>query len=331
MPVLEPLRRSIRSREDPTPRASFGSRARAGRLASLGLAAGLLFAFDLPASADPASDFPPCTREPSQADLEGAAGAHKAAKAYYERGDYDKAIERWREAYSFDCAKPAVFLNLANAYEKKGDKASAIAMLELYLTRAKDPPDAATIATKVNNLKASLKQQPDTAPSGTATPPPVPSASSSADPGPAPTGTGPDKLPPPTGERPFGFVPWIVVGIGGAAVVTGVIVLVMGQSKISAAEDLCGPDHGHCPPVSKQTKAEKNIIADGQTGQTMSTIGSVVLGVGGAAILGGLAWQLFGNNPKEATPSRGGLLAPSLRVLPDVGADHSGLVVSGAF
>ena len=39
----------------------------------------------------------------SAADQEGAKGAHKAASQFYDRGDYEKAIRYWTDAYGFDC------------------------------------------------------------------------------------------------------------------------------------------------------------------------------------------------------------------------------------
>src|SRR5687767_8574327 len=68
--------------------------------------------------------FPECTREPTPQDIEGAKGAHKAAAQWFEKADYDRAIQYWRDAYSLDCTKHALLLNIASAYEKKGDKQS---------------------------------------------------------------------------------------------------------------------------------------------------------------------------------------------------------------
>jgi hypothetical protein len=266
----------------------------------------------VPAAADAASDFPPCTREPSAADIEGAAGSHRAAKAFYERADYDRAIQLWRDAYGFDCTKPAVFLNVANAYEKKGDKAAAVAILELYLTRApKDAPDLGTIAAKVNNLKSALKTEPTT----TAT---APTATASATTGPAPTSTGPDQPTTTTmpGERPFGFLPWIPVGVGGAALLGGAILLPVGIGMVSDAEAACPSRRGCSPEVEAQ----------GNDGITNQNIGGILLAVGGAAVVGGLVWQFVFNKPRGA--------AASVQVVPMVAhgqAGANGVGLHGSF
>jgi tetratricopeptide (TPR) repeat protein len=293
-------------------------------LGVFGILAAALVVATAPALADPPPEFPPCTREPTQADIEGAAGSHRAAKAYYERGEYDRAVQLWRDAYNFDCTKPAVFLNMANAYEKKGDKVAAIAMLEIYLVRApKDAADASTIAAKINNLKNSLKTDPGT--------PPTPSASATADPGPAPTSTvGPDKpVPPPEGERPYGVLPWIVAGAGAAIGIGGVIPLAIGFGKISDAEKLCGESHTDCPPDDKLTPAQKKIKQDGSDGQTLVPIGWILVGVGGAALVGGLVWQFAFNQRQPATTT--GQLQTGVRLLPAVGPRQQGVVLTGQF
>jgi hypothetical protein len=282
-------------------------------VAAVAVASAPLLAGATEAWADAPPAFPPCTKEPSAADVEGAAGSHRAAKAYYERGEYDKAVQLWRDAYSFDCSKPAVFLNMGNAYEKKGDKAAAVAMFETYLARApKDSPDVGTISAKVQNLKASLPSEPAAV---------APAATTTAPVGPAATVTQPDTLPPPPGERPYGVVPWIVAGAGVAAVGAGVVVAVIGIGKVADAEDLC-------PLVDGKPKCPSSDIAeDGNSGRTLRTTGFVIAGVGAAAIAGGLVWQFAFNKPQvsAAQPGRG------VRVAPVVSAQHQGLQLSGRF
>lgn len=286
--------------------------------AAVAVASAPLWAASTLAWADAPPAFPPCTKEPSAADVEGAAGSHRAAKAYYERGEYDKAVQLWRDAYSFDCSKPAVFLNMGNAYEKKGDKAAAVAMFETYLARApKDAPDTGTISAKVANLKAALANEP--APAATA--PTAPTA-------PAPAPTQPDVLPPAPGERPYGVVPWIVAGAGVAAVGAGVVVAIIGQGKVSQAEEDCGGSRGKCKGQPGDGKEQiQKYIDDGNSGRTLTTTGIIVAGVGGAALAGGLIWQFAFNKPQPTAAS----LERGVRLAPLVSPQHQGLVFSGRF
>ena len=96
------------------------------RLWRIGLGASIALSMSLAFATDPVSLYPECTRKPTSADLDGAKGAHKAASQFYDRGDYEKAIRYWTDAYSFDCTAHGVLINIANAYEKMGDNQRAL-------------------------------------------------------------------------------------------------------------------------------------------------------------------------------------------------------------
>lgn len=250
--------------------------------------------------------FPECTREPSAADVEGAKGAHKAAEQFFERGDYARAIQYWRDAYSFDCTKPKLLINVANAYEKSGDKLATIATLETYLKRAPNAPDSKVLQEKVANLKASMK------------PAPAPSAPTTAEPAPPPSASAPPPPPPaetPSSEGQKSLAPWVVVGVGGAAVVAGAILLPVGLSTISDAEARC-PTRVGCT---------EEAAADGNAGRVQSALGGVFLGVGAAAVAGGLIWEFAFNEPSKAESLK------ELRVVPQVHPRATGVTVEGRF
>jgi hypothetical protein len=277
----------------------------------VGLGAGVLLAAGLALAGDPAVDYPECTRTPSAADLEGAKGAHKAATQFYERADYARAIQYWKDAYQFDCTAHGVLINIANAYEKKGDRAEAVAALETYLTRTTDASETQTIQEKIQNLKNSLKTEPvpSASQSSSVKPPPLPTASASA---------GSSVEPPPAPEPPYGYAPWVVAGAGIVPLLAGGILLPSGLSAISDAEKKC-PTRNDCGDE----------VADkGNSGRTQATVGGVLLGLGAAGIVGGLVWQFAFNNPvvPQAAPQ-----APAVRVLPAAGPGFAGVGVSGSF
>src|SRR5262249_34059686 len=126
----------------------------------------------------PAVTYPECNRKPTPADLEGAKGAHRAATQFYDRADYDKAIRYWLDAYNFDCTAHGTLINIASAYERKGDKPAAIFALETYVKRSGPDP---TIEERIKNMKQSIVATPQ--PSAT------PSASAMAIPSALPTVT----------------------------------------------------------------------------------------------------------------------------------------------
>ncbi|MFT3775842.1 MAG: hypothetical protein QM820_61645 [Minicystis sp.] len=97
-----------------------------------------------------------CTRTPKPADVTAAKGAHKAAARFYERGAWDDAIRCWADAYNFDCTAHDLLVNIANALEKKGDRAAALATLEAYLEHKPN----AEVAERVRKLREALGADP---------------------------------------------------------------------------------------------------------------------------------------------------------------------------
>lgn len=263
------------------------------------------------ASDDPDLLFPVCERVPTPADIEAAKAMHAAAVQLFDRGEYDRAIENWRDTYKVHCTAHAVLLNVASAYENKGDKESAIAALEAYLRRSPDAPDAASTQKRIEELKQSIPPKIET---------PPPTATPSVRPPPPP---------PPKFERPYGHKPWIAVGAGGFALVAGAVLLPVGLSSVSDAEDACGPTHA-CK------KSQADIADKGNAGRVQIIVGDIALGVGAAAIAGGLAWQFLFNKARAQTP--GGTTEPpknkdraSPTLLPIVGSGFSGFLLRSSF
>jgi tetratricopeptide (TPR) repeat protein len=262
----------------------------------------------LQASGQPVS-FPECAREPTPSDIDGAKGAHAAAKQYFEKADYEKAIQYWRDAYNFDCTKPALLQNIANAYEKKGDTRAAVDVLRIYLLRSPGAPDHATVREKIENLEKSMSQQPDSGPPpvADAAPPAVVDASVDA---------GTVEPPPGDAGTTMNLLPWGVAAGGAAIAIAGAILLPVGLSGIADAEDRCG---------GTRECADDDARKDGNLARTEATIGTIALGVGVLALAGGLVWQFV------FTPQQPKAPASALTVTPTVGPRAGGLTFSGAF
>jgi hypothetical protein len=269
-------------------------------------------------SPNAASPYPQCDREPSPSDIEGAKGAHKAAELFYAKGNYDRAIQSWTDAYSFDCTAHRLLINIGNAHEKIGNKDKAIEAFETYLDRM--GPDAdPTIADKVENLRKLAAPQPQ----------PQPQPVGNGDPNPI------DSPPPPPDDNPeepdeggdSSVAPFVLMGVGGVLVVVGAVLLGVGSSKVSDAEASCaiasGGDPRNCG-VGPESEALKN---DGNSGRTMMGVGAVGLGLGGAAVIGGVVWWLVSGSDDNDNAQ----LRPMYT--PRVGdhADFAGLELSGSF
>ena len=280
------------------------------RLWRIGLGASIALSVSLAFATDPVSLYPECTRKPTPADLDGAKGAHKAASQFYDRGDYEKAIRYWTDAYSFDCTAHGVLINIANAYEKLGDKASAVGALETFLKRAGTDT---TIEEKVRNLKQSAPP-----PVATATPTVTAMPSASAVPSAVPKAI-PSAVPH-AGRKPYGYTPLIAAGGGAAVALVGGVLLGVGTSAIGSATTNC-PDR-KCP------KAYEDQISKGNTGRIEQGIGATGLVLGLAAAGGGLAWELLFNKPRPGAPPPAKV---GIHVLPAAGPSEGGMSVSGSF
>ena len=250
--------------------------------------------------------YPECTKKPTPADVEGAKGAHKAASQFYERAEYDKAIRYWNDAYSFDCTANDLLVNIANAYEKLGDRPATVATLEAYLKRT-GPNE--TIELKVKNLRAIMTP----APTATVAPTVAPTVT-------APTAV--PTTPPPSPPRPYGNTPWFLVGGGGVVALIGVILLPVGYGAVSTADAAC-PNHS-CPKGTSQ-----DVLDKGNTGRTEAGVGWTMMTVGLAAAGGGLAWQMLFNKPRAAAP--GQPPKAGLWMTPVGGPGNAGVALGGSF
>ncbi len=281
------------------------------RVRKLVIGSGLLLAVatSVPALAQTSGGGAPypaaCTNVPPS-ESERAHVIYQAGKVQYDDKNYDAAIQQFRDAYVRDCSKHDLLIIISRAYELKGDRVEALKALELYLERVPSSPDAPTHRKGIEQLKRQIA----------AAPPPT--ASSTA-PAPAPT----TSTAPPTEVREHTAAPWIIVGLGGAAVVTGVILLVAAP-KIPAN---CNSSNGSC----KANPGESTTQLDDDRSKAGSSVGLTTAGTftligGGVVLAGGLLWHfLEPTGPVEKT----GTIKPT--VTPAVAPGYAGMSFGGTF
>ncbi|MET0595389.1 MAG: tetratricopeptide repeat protein [Polyangiaceae bacterium] len=242
--------------------------------------------------------FPPCTTTATDADRKAAQGAFAAGQASFNEADYPTAIVYWRDAYRRDCSAHALLLNLARAYELKGDRGEAVNALETYLQRKPDASDAEQIRRRIENLKTQIA-----AAEKSAAPAPLPSpASSVAAPPPAAQPTPMQSSAPPSAQPAADSaeskgsrspVPLFVAAGGGVLAIAGAVVLAGGISKVNEAADAC-PDRKNCQ--------DTNVVDQGNAGRTQQVVGGIVLGAGGVAVAGGLLWYFLSSPSGDSAP-----------------------------
>jgi len=266
------------------------------------------------AQAQPATtSFPACTVKPSASDSEAAHSAFLLGKRFFDEADYGSAIHNFVDAYKLDCTKTELLTIIARANELSGDRVEAVHALETYLVRVQNlaPEDRAQIQRRIDNLKIQVAAQ---TPASTTPPSALPATAL-----PAPsTSTPPAEATAPAPSAPearhHGVGPWVVTGIGGAAILTGGIVWIVGQQKYSSAVSQCGGNT--CPPGS-------SAIDQGNTGHTLMQVGGGVF-LGGLGLVGaGLLWHFL-----EPT---GGPTETKAMIGPDVGPGYSGVSLAGRF
>jgi tetratricopeptide (TPR) repeat protein len=246
--------------------------------------------------------YPECDHTPSDSDVDAAKGLHKAAEQYYAKARYDRAIQSWNEAYGFDCRAHGLLINIGNAYEKLGETKKAVDAFETYLARTGDSADP-TVRDKVANLKELIQRQPQPPAPPSPDPAPVPKPRPKPKP---PNGDGGDE-----GPNPY---PWVVVGIGGAVAIAGGVLLGLGIRNENIAASDC-PDRKDCD--------DPDAARLGNQGIAMQRAGAVMLGVGGAAILGGILWFVLDSSSSES--------AKETTLVPTLSPHFSGLTLSGSF
>jgi tetratricopeptide (TPR) repeat protein len=253
----------------------------------------------------PASYPPPCdASKVSKADVDRAHTVYLSGKQYLDESNYDKAISYFDDAYSIDCSVHGILPIIATAYERKGDKAEAVRALEEYLRRVPSAADREHVERRIKNLNDQIaREQPSasaaasTASSAPVAPPvasaaPEPSASAAAPPSPGPTSEESPKHSP-------GVGPWILVGVGGAALIGGAIMFPVGAGDVSTAADQC-PSRKDCA----------GSVADkGNLGRTLETVGPIVGAAGLVSIGAGLVWLLTAK-PSGAPASGGAFVTP---------------------
>jgi tetratricopeptide (TPR) repeat protein len=123
------------------------------------LAAPSCFAQQKSPSGPPAPPVPPAEAQPKAADEDNAAIPPVSADEdinvgmyYLHKGDIDAAIPRFEDAIRVKPTMAKPRLLLAEAYERKGDKLTAVKYYKEYLQAFPKAPDAKRIQSKIDRL-----------------------------------------------------------------------------------------------------------------------------------------------------------------------------------
>ncbi len=279
---------------------------------------------DARAQAPALTNYPVCTSKPTAQDTDAARSAYMLGKRFFEESDYSSASHNFTDAYKLDCTKPELLLNVARANELLGNRAEAVHALETYMQRSTTlgPDEKTSLQRRIDNLKAAIAAQapaaapPVTAPTAPVAPPPT------APPPVATTAPPPPPPPPPAEGQQHTVAPWVITGVGGAAVIAGGVMFLVGTSDVSTAEKTCDlSGTAKCP----NTSAGQSAASTGTTGNTLKDAGGGLF-IGGLVVAAsGLIWHFFEPTGPAKTD------APKASVSPVFGPGYTGASVVGTF
>ncbi len=277
------------------------------------------------ADADTNAEYPECSagKPVAPGNANAAHGAFLAGKASFDAGDYSTALTYLKDAYRRDCRKVELLLIIARSYELLGSngngsaplttfgagarrssaKREAARALEVYLQRAPADADVATQRSHLTRLNEEIARMDAEDEALAAKRAAATQFASNGPVSPTPTQT-PAPVASPTEMRGHTAAPWIVASVGAAGLVAGGVLFGVGSSKESDADDKC-PSRKACAP---------DVTSEGNNGAHDKTAGIVILGVGGAALVGGLVWHFVEpTGPRDSAAfAIDPLLAPGL-------------------
>jgi len=280
---------------------------------SIGLV-GLVLALALPVPPADAAD------KPARADrkrVKQARQSFEMGKKAYTLGDFDKAIELWKEGYELK-DDPILLYNIAQAYRQKGDAAKAIFYYRGYLRDAPQARNRAEVEGRMAELQRGIDEAERAAqPAPTPVPPPALPPPTEVAPAPpplvpvAPPPHDDDEPRPGKGMRVAGIV---TVGVGVAALGAATFFGLRARSLANELED-----------ATQAGQPWSQDLADKESqGKTMNTLALVGFGVGAAAVVtGGILYYLGARKDARTAQER-------TAFLPAIGPDgaHLGLRVT---
>lgn len=205
----------------------------------------------------------------------------------FEDGRYDEAVGYYGRAFELS-GREALTYNLGVANERAGNVEEAIRWLERYLRAEPGTDRRVEVEERLRVLRLAAAQA--------AEPPSPVVPSEPAAPASAPATTEPDPRPMPEAGGAGSVMPFVLVGAGGAVLVTGAALLGVAAGARSTVEDA---DVG-----TRWSEVE----GDADRADTMSLVGGLLLGLGLAVGAAGVVWLVAGGSSRaEVAVGPGGV------------------------
>jgi tetratricopeptide (TPR) repeat protein len=211
----------------------------------------------------------------------------------YQNGNFDAALARFRHAYELT-KSPDLLYNIATVSDRMRHDAEALEAYEGYIEARPKSPDREHVEGRIEALRVAIRaqQRAELDAEIEARQAAIEAAAQVKAERPLTQYVGP------------GPGPWITIGVSGASMVTGAILVGLGQrdqKNVSSAP-------------AGSSFAQYQDIAD--RGPRRTKAGAALLGIGAAGVIGGVIWQLTGGHEEE---------------LPEVSIGPTGISVRGKF
>ncbi len=222
------------------------------------------------------------------AEDEAARRHFESGRAYFERAEYDDAVREYEKSYALSL-RPPLLVNVSRAHESAGRPKEAAEALERWLqVSPPDDPMRADIESRHKRLRAQADKLAEQTVEPVQAPVPAPEQPTKA----------------PAAEAKHSRLgPWLLVGGGGAALAGGVVVLLLGRSDIASVED------------AKEGTRWSSVKDKADSGPRKVMIGSVLGGVGVAALTAGILWMLLDDDDASERQTQVGLSPNGVAVL----------------
>ncbi|QQR91613.1 MAG: hypothetical protein IPJ88_07795 [Myxococcales bacterium] len=226
----------------------------------------------------------------AQAETVGdAAKAHfKAAQSLYEAGSFASAAKEFQEAYRLS-NRAEILYNIYVAYRDAGEPEQAALYLEQYLEQVPNAPDRPQLEAKLESLKklVSERENAKRAAEQKETSAETNSAQAQHD---------------STEETSFtaDVLPWILIGVGAAALATAAVTGIISLGKTSSIEDNCPGNI--CP-------SDYDLASKRDSAQTFTTLSDVLLFGGAGFAITGAVLLLVLDGSSEKSPRKESLSA----------------------
>ena len=219
-----------------------------------------------------------------------------AGRSAFNEGRYESALDYFQRSYSLS-GRSVLLFNVAQCLDRLRRDEEALAAFEKYLQEVPEAENRTEVESRIEILKsaiASRQQAPAPAIAGTedaaaqATTQPASDAAPSQQAESSPPFDAETSTSSTSSSFPIG--PVVTMAAGGVAAIVGAILMVGAQSTASDIENVQPGVKTAAQLESDRSAAEGNWIA-----------GQVVLGVGIAAALGGVAWLMLDSGEESSS------------------------------